>query len=100
MREKKLKKLIQNVIKEFIVMTKIYSIKDTVTGNFSNIVTAPVDGVVIRDLQNMLKSTEQTDLTMNYKDKQLFCLGEYDVATGLINTDVKFIINLSELKGE
>lgn len=91
--------VIKKTIKEFIMKTKIYSIKDTVTGNFSSITTAPLDGVIIRDLSNILKNGEKTnELVLNANDKALYCLGEYDVDTGLITSDVKFVMNLSELK--
>lgn len=96
--KKKLKKIINEVIGEFIMKTKIYAIKDTVTGNFSQITQSPLDVAIMRDLSNVLKQGDKNnELVVNMKDKALYCLGEYDVDTGLIVPNVKFITNLVDL---
>lgn len=90
---------IKRTIKEFCKTMKIYSIKDTVTGNFSAIVTAVADGVIIRDIQNALKNADKTnDLVMNSKDKDLYRLGDYDLDTGIITSNVEFITHVNDLK--
>lgn len=98
MRLKKLKKIIQEVIKEFVMETKIYSIKDTVTGNYSSLTTSPIDGVVLRELSNLMKSKDKSnELFLNRADKQLYCLGTYDIDTGVIKSEVRFVTNLIDL---
>lgn len=96
--KKKLKKIINEVIKEFIMKTKLYAIKDTVTGNFSPITQSPLDLAIMRDLSNVLKSGDKNnELVVNAKDKALYCVGEYDVDTGVIVSNVKFVTNLVDL---
>lgn len=101
MRLKKLKKIIQEVIKEFIMETKIYSVKDTVTGSFSALTTSPIDGVVLRELTNLMESKDKSnELYLNRADKQLYCLGSYDFDTGVIKSEVRFVANLIDLSKE
>lgn len=96
--KKKLKKIIDEVIEEFIMKTKLYAIKDTVTGNFSPITQSPLDLAIMRDLSNVLKSGDKNnELVVNMKDKALYCVGEYDIDTGTITSNVKFITNLVDL---
>lgn len=101
MRIKKLKKIIEETIKEFIMETKIYSIKDTVTGNFSALTTSPIDGVVLRELTNLMETKDKNnELYLNRADKQLYCLGSYDYDTGVIKSEVRFVTNLIDLSKE
>lgn len=89
---------IKRTIKELLMELKVYSLKDTVTGNFSALTCAVNDGVIIRDLMNMLKSNKDSEITINAKDKDLYCLGTFDVDTGVLTSDVKFIGHLVDYK--
>lgn len=89
---------IKKTIKELLMELKVYSIKDTLTGNFSALTCAVNDGVIIRDLMNMLKSNKDSELVINSKDKDLYCLGTFDVDTGVLTSDVKFVGHLVDYK--
>lgn len=89
---------IKKTIKELLMELKVYSIKDTLTGNFSALTCAVNDGVIIRDLMNVLKSNKESEISINAKDKDLYCLGAFDVDTGVLTSDVKFIGHLVDYK--
>lgn len=89
---------IKKAIKELFMELKVYSIKDTVTGNFSALTCAPLDGAIVRDLMNGLKSNKDSELSMNAKDKDLYCLGTFDIDTGMLTSDVRFIGHLIDYK--
>lgn len=101
-RKRKLKSYInyaiKRTIKELFMELKVFSIKDTLTGNFSALTCAVNDGVIIRDLMNMLKTNKDSELSINAKDKDLYCLGTFDVDTGILTSDVKFIGHLVDYK--
>lgn len=75
---------------------KIYAIKDVVVGEFQNIIESANDGVIIREATNAVNSATDNALKLNYKDKQLWRLGEYDTKTGQINSKAEFMYNLSD----
>lgn len=75
---------------------KLYAIKDTVVGELQNIVESQNDAVIIREIHNTINSPTENALKTNYKDKQLYRLGEYDTKTGQIESKVEFMYNLSE----
>lgn len=70
----------------------VYAIKDTVVGEFESPVYFKNNGTAIRACSNTIAQGQLT----NAKDKQLFCLGEFDTETGIISSDVKFVCNLAD----
>ena len=74
----------------------LYAIKDTVVGEFQNVIESQNDGVIIRDVTNAINATTDHALKQNYKDKQLYRLGVYDTKTGEIESKVEFMYNLTD----
>lgn len=75
---------------------KLYAIKDTVVGELQNIVEGQNDAVIVREIGNAINAPTENALKQNYKDKQLYRLGEYDTKTGQIDSKVEFMYNLSD----
>lgn len=75
---------------------KLYAIKDTVVGELQNIVESQNDAVIIREIHNAINAPTENPLKTNYKDKQLYRLGEYDTKTGQIDSKPEFMYNLSD----
>lgn len=76
---------------------KIYSIKDTKIGFMSQF-NMQNDGVAIRALKNARNAEQPNDVNTNPEDKELWCLGEFDDQTGMICSDVRFIIKAEDVK--
>lgn len=76
---------------------KIYSIKDTIIGEYQSPIYMVNDGTALRAVTNAVNSTQDNPVKENAKDKQLYCLGVFDTDTGIIETEIKFITNLSDL---
>lgn len=64
----------------------IYSIKDTITGNFSDIIPMVNEEAAKRYFNGLCQESKIKN------DLQLFCLGSYDIETGEIESKVEFII--------
>lgn len=54
---------------------------------------------VIRDLENIIKTDEKSELSMNFKDKELYSLGSYDESSGQMNllSNQELILKLNSL---
>lgn len=63
----------------------IYSVKDVVAGNFSNLEMFVNKEVALRWFNQLLKESKIAG------DLQLYCLGTYDINTGVIVADVEFV---------
>jgi len=77
---------------------KIYAIKDTIIGEMANPFYQINDGQALRNVTNAVNDAQENQIKENYQDKQLYYLGEFDAATGEITSDVRFIVNLTDLK--
>ena len=64
----------------------IYSIKDTVTGNFSDIIIMVNEEAAKRYFMGLCQESKIKN------DLQLYCLGSYNVETGEIESKVDFIV--------
>ena len=78
----------------------LYGIKDTVIGAISTPFAQNNNATAIRMIRNYINSPTDNEIKQNYKDKQLYLLGEYDDNTGYITSNVEFVVNLSDLKEE
>jgi len=76
---------------------KIYSIKDTVVGEYQSPIYMANDGTALRAVTNAVNSAQENPVKENAVDKQLYCLGEFDTDTGVIESDVRFIAKLADL---
>lgn len=70
----------------------LYSIKDTIVGQFMSPAQFNNDNEAIRAVKYSLKSIN--NLSTNCKDYELWCIGEYDTETGIIKSDVRHVCNL------
>lgn len=78
---------------------KLYAIKDVKVG-FWKPFTQHNHPVAIRDFGNMVNSRENSFVSENYEDLELWYLGTYDDSTGVISSDVQFITNGVNVKKE
>ena len=77
---------------------KIYALKDTVIGEMAMPFFQINDGQALRNITNAVNDNGENQIKENYQDKQLYFLGEYNAATGEITIEVRFMVNLSDLK--
>ena len=81
---------------------KIYAIKDTKIG-FMNPFLNHNDGTAIREFTNGANEPTKNAINTNPEDKELWALGEYDDQTGVITSNVSFLIKANDVitkKGE
>lgn len=71
---------------------KVYALKDVVVGSFKSLLIFNNDNEAVRSMKFACNSVN--DLTLNCDDLQLWCLGEYDVNTGVITSDVSMVANV------
>ena len=74
---------------------KLYSIKDTVAKEFAQPFYCNNDDVAKRIVLNSFLSSNEVKLYSS--DYFLYCLGSYDISTGVIVPDVGIICCLSDL---
>lgn len=74
------------------MILKLYSIKDTIVGQFKSPAQFNNDAEAVRAVKYSLQSIN--DLSINCKDYELWCLGEYDTEIGFIKSDIKHVCNL------
>lgn len=82
------------------MIQKIYSLKDTISGNFGGLFLFNIDGVAIREMTTIVNSEQVDKVIPHYEDMDLYSVGSFDVDTGVITSEVKFVIHLKDLKGE
>ena len=78
------------------MITKIYSIKDTKIGYMSPMYLQN-DGVAIREFTNARNSEQKNIVNTNPEDKELWCLGEFNDQTGVITSEVRFLIKAEDV---
>lgn len=76
---------------------KIYSIKDNKIGYMSPLYLQN-DGVAVREFTNARNSTQKNIVNENPEDKELWCLGEFDDQTGVITSEVRYLIKAEDCK--
>lgn len=76
---------------------KIYAVKDVVVGEMANPFYLNNDDEAKRAFKNAVNGNSG-NISLNYKDMQLFKLGEYDTTTGEIVSKVEFIENGQNVK--
>lgn len=74
----------------------IYCIKDTVVGEYESPFYMKNNGTAIRACSDTIAQGKLP----NAKDKQLYCLGEFDTETAVITSEVKFVCNLADFVKE
>ena len=74
---------------------KLYSIKDKVADEFSQPFYANNDDVCKRIVSNSFLSSK--DVVLHAMDYSIFCLGNFDLVSGLISPSLSFICDCSDL---
>lgn len=69
---------------------ELYSVKDVLTGSMNGIQTFVNKDVAVRWFKGLVEESKIA------KDLQLFCLGTYDIQTGIIESNVDFICSAIE----
>lgn len=79
----------------------IYAIKDVIVGELMNPILMHNDEEAKRTFTEAINANNpQSNICKNYKDMQMFKLGEYDTITGEIKSDVNFLIAGIDVKAE
>ncbi len=77
---------------------RIYTIKDTITGEMAMPFTQVNEKAMLRSAAIMANSAQENGLTQNIEDKQIWSLGTFDNLTGEIKSKVEFVQNVVDLK--
>ena len=78
-----------------------YGLQDDITGEFVFTFLSQNDGTMKRVVKSALLSKEPNVFTRDLKDKKIYNLGDFDVATGkLTNNDVVYSVSVAELRLE
>ena len=78
---------------------RLYAIKDVKVGYWKPFVQHN-DSTAHREFANMVNSKTDSFVTDNFQDLELWSLGSYDENTGVIESDVNFIVNGSSVHKE
>lgn len=76
---------------------KIYAIKDTMAGTFSVPYAAENDNVAKRSFANEANNVN-SKICVFAKDMDLYALGEWDVYTGDVTPEVKYLAHATDYK--
>ena len=78
----------------------LYSLKDNVSGSFSNITINENDALAIRDVKVAINMStpNRTMVQLRPEDYTLYRLGSYESKTGVITSEVEFVVNCIDLK--
>lgn len=79
---------------------KLYAIKDTVQGEMMNPFLLRNAEEAKRAFRQAVNSKGDHQVSIYYKDMQLFELGEYDSNTGNITSNVEFVCSGQDVKIE
>lgn len=78
-------------------MYSVYCIKDVKVG-FMNPFVQPNDAVAVREFSNLVNSDGKSTVSVNYEDMELYKLGSYDQNTGVIVSDVDYLVKGVDVK--
>lgn len=76
----------------------LYSIYDVVAGLFGNVFINSRKELVIRDLKNIMTKDTSHTYNQNSDKFHLVSLGTFDVTTGIIEVDKRYICSLDDIK--
>lgn len=80
------------------MIKKIYCIKDNLKGQYDNIMLEVNDGLALRTIKNCVNDEKCGLLFTNTSDFSVYSLGSVDSDTGIIDSNVEFVINCIDLK--
>lgn len=79
------------------MITKVYAVKDVKVA-FMKPFTAANDAVAVRDFTNVVNDDRDRYMSQNYGDMELWCLGEYNDQTGVIESMVEFLVKGADVR--
>lgn len=82
------------------MIQKIYSLKDTISGSFGGLMLFNIDGVAIRELTSIVNNEQAEKIIPHFEDMDLYRVGSFDVDTGVVTSEVEFVLHVKDLKGE
>lgn len=74
----------------------LYAIKDTLVG-FLQPFIQPNDATATREFANMVNKS-QSAVSVNYQNMELYKLGSYDSDTGIVISDVQYLVKGADVK--
>lgn len=80
-------------------MNKLYSLYDNVAEQYGPIFMLKNDSLAIRNVEVFYEQNEEKDKHFHRSDFCLYCLGTFDIETGVISFDLKKVSNWS-VEGE
>lgn len=75
----------------------IFCIKDTKVG-FMNPFVEPNDAVAVREFGNLVNSNGSSVVSANYQDMELYRLGSFSHDTGVIESEVVYLVKGADVK--
>lgn len=79
------------------MILKIYAIRDIKMQEYMSPFYLTNDAVAIREFTNAKVADQPNPVNTNPEDKELWCLGDYDSNSGIINSNVRFITKASDV---
>lgn len=79
------------------MITNLYAIKDT-KATFWKPHVQLNDLTARREFDNMVNSGANEFFSVNYADLELWCLGTFDDANGVIVSDIRFVCSGTDVK--
>lgn len=76
----------------------LYSLKDCKAASFNLPFAKVNDQLAVRDVRIAVNSPERSPLSACPEDFELWCLGDFNETTGEVVSDVRFVVNLREVK--
>lgn len=81
------------------MVLKVYAVKDVAAGEFMSPFYVQNDAMLKRVVREAVNAEKENVFNKFVEDKQVYCLGEFDSATGVITSkSPDLIINCIDLK--
>lgn len=79
------------------MISGVYALKDVKVG-FWKPFTQPNDAVAKREFDNLVNGSADTFIVQNYQDLELYKIGSYDDETGVLTSDVQYLLKGVDVK--
>ena len=80
------------------MILNIYAIKDEKVPCYTQLRTAPSDGVAIRNMKVLIDAEQSGDFGKFSDDFKLYKLGSYDTETGDLKPDFQYVMDFNTIK--
>lgn len=79
------------------MISGVYALKDVKVG-FWKPFTQPNDAVALREFDNLVNASNDSFIVQNYADLELYKLGEFNDETGVLSTNVQYLVKGVDVK--